>query len=472
MELLHVVLEAFHPLHFVAGMGIGISSGIMYNFPIKSVRDGMRYIGIIYFFINLVVVVLTHLFFVLKYMVFPYVYPDDKRYAIHLFDLLSRHELAVFMGCSSMSFTTMVNMLHFLKGEWKIAVLVLWWINFAQAVICVFVVYFFTFCNSSSKINKTRIERKLDLEAGLKRIRTSDSMQSIFAKTSKLAKVAPGLLLPLLSATVAGASGSLISSSFSNSQGHFVSLIIITSMLIGIALATTFTMISVVFTKIFAYGLPKHGAAFTMFVPIGVMGQGSWGILLISKNIGLLIELHGFKGFGLTDLANSADYDSFVQLFKNIFMFIGMFISFGLIGFGITLTVWGVLSVCYWYIGWPRIHRNLRVNKETDKYTYRKLKSDQRSIASTATATSSAGRKYVVLWTPTMWTATFPFGTLALATNELYLTTNLIGFKVVSTIYSFGVILITTWCMICTTIYVIPWKKMYSALCGANAACV
>lgn len=475
MACLHVLLENFHPLHFVAGMGIGMSAGIMYNFPIECIRRGFRYIGIIYFFINLVVIVLNHVLFALKYMIFPYVLPYDERYTATVIDLMHEPRLAVFMGASQMSFVTMVNMLHYLKPGWSVAVFTLWWIVFAQTLSCAFFVMFFILSHATNPIGKSRFERRapdLERQSSTERDETHEMSSVANALTvtpktaSKLHQVSPTLLLPLLTCTVTAASGGLITSSLEHPH-LILAMVIVTTMLLAVALLSSLLVLAVVFARLFAYGLPRNNAAFTMFVPIGLMGQGSLAALLISKQLVRAIHKTGFALLGMSD-AGQAPGSPLHLLAENLILLVGVFIALSLTAFGVLLTGWAVLSVAYWYVGFPRIGWFLAVDPRQDRV----VRTDW-TAAKEATIAASRRRRmrpYYVLWTPTMWAATFPLGTIAFAMRELHEVTGVTGFQIVSTIYAFAVILVTTWCMLCTAVYIVPWKRLYRSFSASSAS--
>lgn len=453
LRCLHVLLENFHPLHFVAGMGIGMTAGIMYNFPIASIKRGFRYIGIIYFFINLVVVALTHLLFALKYLVFPYVFPHDKRYAVTLLDLMHKPKLAVFAGASQMSFVTLVNMLHYMKPGWSTATFVLWWLLFAQTLLCAFVVMFFIISHATNPISTSRFERRRQLQ-DLERTATGGTTaeKEVLPKpsvVSRLYEVSPTLLLPLLTCTVTSASGGLITSSLQHPH-LILAMVIVTTMLLSVALCSSFLVLGVVFTRLFAYGLPRNNASFTMFVPIGLMGQGSLAAMLISKELVRALRKGGFSLVGMPDVDGAVASPAH-QLAENLILLVGVFVALCLTAFGVLLTVWATFSVGYWYVGFPRVGRVLQVDETLDRIVG-------------SGASSGAKCSYYVLWTPTMWAATFPLGTIAFATRELHEITAVGGFVVVSTVYSFAVILVTTWCMVCTGLYIVPWRRLREAL--------
>ncbi|KAG0683216.1 Plasma membrane sulfite pump involved in sulfite metabolism [Pichia californica] len=442
-------------------MGIGITSGVMYNFPIESIRRGLKYIGIIYFFINLFVIIINHLLFSLKYLIFPYILKNDKRYQIKLFDLMHKPQLSVFLGASQMSFVTMVNMLHYLRPNWIIANFVLWWIVFFQSMCCVIFVTFFNFSNFTNPIKRKRKKKILnninnDIEKqnlddisinSLHSINSSLKSKSKLKLKSKFKSITmddrfnsivPVLMLPLVTCTVTASSGGLILSTLEDSK-LMISMIIILIMLLSIALIGSFLCLNVIFVRLYIMGLPKNNLSFTLFVPIGLMGQSSWGYLLVSKEFIRTIKKGGFKIIGMKSNEMNSNFNS--NLFENIIMIMSLIISISLIAFGILLTIWSILGVLYWYIGFPRI------GKFKEKFLISNYDKKIYYIG-------------MIFWSPTMWAATFPLATISLSSHEIFNITELIGFKILSTIYGISVIIITTWCMIGTFLFIVPWGKI------------
>ncbi|KAG7917511.1 hypothetical protein KL927_002254 [Ogataea polymorpha] len=120
------VLANFHPIYFVINMGLGITSLVMYNFPIEVIRVGMRYVGILYFFIDLVAFIIIHALFFLRYFVL------FNRYdRVSFWGLLKDHRLSVFLGAEVMGFGSLINMIHYLRPEWTLFTYTLWWIQVA-----------------------------------------------------------------------------------------------------------------------------------------------------------------------------------------------------------------------------------------------------------------------------------------------------------------------------------------------------
>ncbi|TID14139.1 hypothetical protein CANINC_004785 [Pichia inconspicua] len=410
MDTVHALVHGFKPLHFVAGMGIGMCASIMYNFPIESVRRGMKYVGYIYFFTNIAVIAITHLLFTLKFILFPIILPNDIRYKRKFFDLLHTPDLAVFMGASSMSLTSMINIINDVRPHWHTFVWVLWWINFWQALGCSFIVFFFIMTSANFQ-----------------------ESEKINSSTGRLIDISPTLILPVITLTVTAACGAHISINVSNGvASRLITMLILTSMMTATAVCLSFVLLGVIFTKIFAFGIPQYGNAFSMFVPIGFLGQSSWCLLTNSKNVSYLIENHGYEIIGLRPTVDVLD------TVHNMLLLFGIFSAISLTSFAISITIYGTFSVMYWYIGWPKVPRNIIASVDDVIF---KIK------------------KEFIFWTPTMWAATFPLGTVFLSTNAIYHETNIIGFKIVASIYAFAVVVITSWCMFCSGVYFIPWYK-------------
>lgn len=418
MELIHSLIEGFKPLHFVAGMGIGMCASVMHGFPIESVRRGMKYVGYIYFFTNIVVIAVTHLLFTLKYMIFPAIFKNDPRYNNKFLDLLHTPNMAVFMGASAMSVTSMINIINDVRPNWHTFIWVLWWINFWQSIGCCFIVFFFIM--TTVNFQQFHNEEKKEVEIG---------------KTGliSLTDVSPTLILPVITLTVAAACGANIAINVSNGiASRLITMIILTTMMTSVAVCLSFILLGVIFTRFFALGIPAYGSSFSMFVPIGFLGQSSWFILDNSKNLFYLIEKHGYESLGLRPTTDVLD------TVHNMLLIFGVFSAISLTGFGIAITIYGIFSVMYWYVGWPKVPRNIVTNVGDVIFRI---------------------EKEFILWTPTMWAATFPLGTIYLSCNAIHRETGILGFKIVAAVYAFAVIAITSWCMLCSVIYLLPWYR-------------
>lgn len=373
VQVLDPVLENLHPMHFVITMGVGITSGILYNFPLECIRHGSRYLGIVYFYINLACFIVIHLLFILKYFVL------RKRYHTSFSKILHDHKLNVFLGCEVMGTSTLINMIYFMKPDWYIFVYVLWWINLAFSILVGWGVTFLMFA-----YNKFKPE---DINATI--------------------------LLPIVTMTVVASTGSLISVSFMDHPKWQISSNIITFLLFANAVILSIFLVSIYFERLFLYGLPPKAAVYTSFIPIGILGQGGWAIQLNYRDVGHLIAHHdGLKWMGL----DSGFSQEILLTIESILNFFGLCIALVLASVGVCITVISFMSVLYY--GKPPI------------------------------------------FIRTMWASTLPLGTMALSFNEMYKTTSIQGFQIIGTIYSVMLFLITTYCMINTVIFEIPFGKI------------
>lgn len=372
-QVLDIILDNLHPMHFVITMGVGITSGILYNFPIECIRHGSRYLGIAYFYINLTCFIVIHLLFIMKYFFL------CDRYKTSFKDVLYDHRLNVFLGCEVMGTSTLINMIYFMRPDWYVFVYVLWWINVAFSILVGWGVTFLMFA-----CNKIRPE---DINATI--------------------------LLPIVTLTVVASTGSLISVSFMDNPKWQISSNIITFLLFANAVVLSIFIVSVYFERLFIHGLPPKPAIYTCFIPIGILGQGGWAIQLNYKDVGHFIAHHsGLKWMGL-----GTDYSQEILLsIESVLNFFGVCIALVLASVGVCFTVISFMSVIY------------------------------------------CGKPPTFI--RTMWASTFPLGTMALSFNEMFKTTNIQGFHIVGTIYSVMLFLITTYCLINTVIFEIPFGKI------------
>lgn len=373
MKVLDIIIENLHPMHFVITMGVGITSGILYNFPIECIRRGSRYLGIAYFYINLACFVVIHILFILKYFIL------CDRYRTSFKEVLYDHRMNVFLGCEVMGTSTLINMIYFMRPDWYVFVYVLWWINVVFSILVGWGVMFLMLA-----CNKFKPE---DINATI--------------------------LLPIVTMTVVASSGSLFSVSFMDRPKWEISSNIITFLLFSNAVVLSIFLFSVYFGRLFIHGLPPKPAIYTCFIPIGILGQGGWAIQLNYKDVGHFIAHHdGLKWMGL-----GTDYSQEILLsIESLLNFFGICIALVLGSVGVCITVISFMSVIY--------------------------------------------RGKPPLFIKTMWASTFPLGTMALSFNEMFKTTNIQGFQIMGTIYSIMLFIITTYCLINTIIFEIPFTEI------------
>ncbi|KAG7767591.1 hypothetical protein KL931_003404 [Ogataea haglerorum] len=364
------VLANFHPIYFVINMGLGITSLVMYNFPIEQVRVGMRYVGIVYFFIDLVAFIIIHALFFLRYFVL------FNRYdGVSFWGLLRDHRLSVFLGAEVMGFGSLINMVHYLSPEWTLFTYALWWIQVALSLSCAWGVTF--------------------LMMAFNNLDASDLNATI--------------LLPVVTLTVASSTGSIVSAELGSASWKLSSEIV-TFMLLSNALLLAFPLVSVYFYKLLTSGLPSKAGIYSCFIPIGVLGQGAFATLLNFQQLADLLQNEP----ALVKPTALLSQD-FLQVVAALLQLGSVYVAMCLISMGICITVMAIFGV----LKYGLIHS----------------------------------------WSKTFWASTFPMGTMAVSQLEVYKLTGWLGFKITSTIYSFALIAVTTYCLLNTCIFELPVRK-------------
>ncbi|KAH3660684.1 hypothetical protein OGATHE_005016 [Ogataea polymorpha] len=367
---LNDVLANFHPIYFVINMGLGITSLVMYNFPIEVIRVGMRYVGILYFFIDLVAFIIIHALFFLRYFVL------FNRYdRVSFWGLLKDHRLSVFLGAEVMGFGSLINMIHYLRPEWTLFTYTLWWIQVALSLLCAWGVTF--------------------LMMAVNNLDASDLNATI--------------LLPAVTLTVASSTGSIVSGKL-DSASWKLSSEIITFMLLSNALLLAFPLLSVYFYKLLTSGLPSKPSIYSCFIPIGILGQGAFAILLNFQQLADLLQTEPALIKATALLSQES-----LQVVAALLQLGSVYVAMSLVSMGICVTAIGIFGV----LRYGLIHK----------------------------------------WSKTLWASTFPLGTMAVSQSELYSHTGWLGFQITSTIYSFALIAVTTCCLVNTCIFEIPIRK-------------
>ncbi|KAG7691448.1 hypothetical protein KL930_001196 [Ogataea haglerorum] len=364
------VLANFHPIYFVINMGLGITSLVMYNFPIEQVRVGMRYVGIVYFFIDLVAFIIIHALFFLRYFVL------FSRYdGVSFWGLLRDHRLSVFLGAEVMGFGSLINMVHYLRPEWTLFTYALWWIQVALSLSCAWGVTF--------------------LMMAFNNLDASDLNATI--------------LLPVVTLTVASSTGSIVSAELGSASWKLSSEIV-TFMLLSNALLLAFPLVSVYFYKLLTSGLPSKAGIYSCFIPIGVLGQGAFATLLNFQQLADLLQNEPALVKPTALLSQDL-----LQVVAALLQLGSVYVAMCLISMGICITVMAIFGV----LKYGLIHS----------------------------------------WSKTFWASTFPLGTMAVSQLEVYKLTGWLGFKITSTIYSFALIAVTTYCLLNTCIFELPVRK-------------
>lgn len=393
----------FSPVFFASVMGTGISSNIMYDFPFPA--TWLRVCGII------MSVVCLSLFLSLTTIMLFALYRNGKLWSrIHRDPVM-----APTMGCFVMGYITLVNMLHSLtKKSWIIAVWVLWWVAVFGAVYTAFLTFFF------SVVGKHR--------------KTENSIKPV--------NISLVTLLPVVALNVAATSGGITCPDLPSLHMKIITMVV-SFIMWAIAMILAFIVLSVNFWRMFVHKIPGSGQVFTMFLPIGFLGQGAYAILLFGRNcVDLILAnssnvAHSSYTSYLHEAANSNNQDlsNFPMILSTALLVTTTIFAASVMAFGYFFTFLAFASVL------SKIHPFAR--KPNVEHIYNRAQGNfiQREFSG------------FLRFNRGFWSMTFPLGTMALCNGEIYnLYNGLEAFRYIGAIYAGITICITLGCL-CGVIY-------------------
>ncbi|KAJ3494211.1 hypothetical protein NLG97_g4233 [Lecanicillium saksenae] len=233
----HVVLN-FTPSWFAVNMGTGIVSILLHNLPYNA--RWLYWISVVIFSLNVVLFLVFLTISILRYTLFEGVWKCMIRHPTQ----------SLFLGTFPMGLATIVNMVvfvcvpawgtHFVTLAW-----VLWWIDVVLSVATNFYLPFVI----------------------------------MYKHETQLQTMTAAWLLPIVSTIVAAASGGIVASVLSLQNALIT---IVTSYILwgcGVPLAM-FTMV-IYFQRLTMHQLPPREVIVSVFLPLGPLGQGSFGIMQI-----------------------------------------------------------------------------------------------------------------------------------------------------------------------------------------------
>ncbi|KIW12959.1 hypothetical protein PV08_08146 [Exophiala spinifera] len=235
-----VVLN-FTPSWFAATMGTGIASILLHNLPYNG--DWLYWLSVVVFCLN-VALFCTFLFIsVLRYTLFP-----------GLFMAMIRHPVqSLFVGTFPMGLATIVNMIVFVCvpawGEWATTLAwTLWWIDVVISVAsCMWLPFVIMHIHES-----------------------------------ELSKMTAVWLLPIVATIVAAASGGIVAEVLPNPQ-HQVWTIVTSYVLWGTGFPLAMVVLVMYFHRLTIHRLPPREVIVSVFLPLGPLGQGSFGLMQLGK---------------------------------------------------------------------------------------------------------------------------------------------------------------------------------------------
>lgn len=399
-----LILE-FHPAYFVSIMGCGILSVILHNFPYPAYW--LEVCGCIMWGFAVFFFILTFPSFIISMVTVPGNFLKFHRDA----------NTSVYLGCLSMGYTTtFVNFLFgitsksFIKG-----IYVLWWISLVLSLYCAIVIFYFGII--------AKYRKKYNLL-------TSETVSAT-------------LLLPVVTLTVTASAGALICPDLPSINLQVLTLVIC-YLLWAWAVALAFIIISIYYGRLFIHKIPATGLVFSSFLPVGVMGQGAFGILLIGRDIyTLVMENHelvllspymSYVNSTAIDVGQSVDSVTASFIVGTCFIYFTALMSLFLNAFGMFSTIIAVMSCLSKIYPFTKNHN--------PQWTYM-----------TENHTSFFRRRIrgLIRFSRAFWAMTFPLGTMSLANSEIAtLHKGLHALRVVGAMYGAALIVIDVGCILGT----------------------
>ena len=281
------VVRNFTPSWFSVNMGTGIVANLLHIAPHKF--NGMERIANAFFFLNCFLFVLFTLISLARYCC----YPRVMRLMLH------HPSQSMFVGTFPMGLSTIVSSLVLMAvpavGTWaKDLAWTLWWINVVLALATCMAIPFIMFHNEG------------------------------FA----MEQMTAAWLLPVVPAVVVGATGGVMATVLAPENALIT--IIASYALWGMGMGLSVLIIALYMQRLMAYKLPAAEVIVSSFLPLGPLGQGSYGIVQLSS-----------VGLKVFPVVNFIGDDTSARVIHDLSVIFGLIIW----GFGVWWLMHGVLAV-------------------------------------------------------------------------------------------------------------------------------
>lgn len=155
-----------------------------------------------------------------------------------------------------------------------------------------------------------------------------------------LQSITAAILLPIVPTIVAAASGGIIAEILPN-HGHAITTLVVSYILWGIGECFSACVLALYFLRLTIYSLPAKEVIVSVFLPIGPLGQGGFGIQQLGKvALTLIPETKTFGALGIRPtLPGEVLYVTGVFLGMVMWGFGLVWLSFALISIGTTKNI-------------------------------------------------------------------------------------------------------------------------------------
>lgn len=407
-------LGQFDPFNFIFNMGIGISSTLLYSFPYPA--HWLEICSYIMFAVNVLLFLFQQFMFFLHFIYFSKNY-STKQYFDKYFRNLTK---SVFWGTYPMGLVTIVNYIYLLGNyfytEGKIVVAkrifrlvyILWWYDIIVSMFIAWGITFLIWQNYYFQDGLGKWNFKFEKVA-------AEHLKSI-------------LLLAVIPLVVGSSSVSIfimsdLATITLNRNIQLLTMVIATLLWLH-AIIFVFILVGIYFWSLYIFKIPPMSQVFTMFLVLGPMGQGAYGILLLTDNV-LLYTQEYYSKDPTNILLLSVPWS---------FKVLGLILSMSLLSMGYFFTFITLLAIISY-----------------SKKNYAGVKGENTRIYH---------------FHQGFWGMTFPMGTMSLGSGQIYTQYNeyvpMGAFRVIGTIYGAVAILWSIFCFSNTLI--LYGKRSYNAL--------
>lgn len=316
---------------FAVNMGTGIVSILLHNLPYNG--QWLRFISYIFFGLNILLFVAFSCISLVRYIAYPGIWRA----------MISHPGQSLFLGCFPMGFASMSQRLH------DPTITSLTWGDIPAPFS--FLIFFHT---QHADFSQTAIINMMIFSCAqwgdwlvylawafwwidvLLSMATAITMPFIVMHRHKpgLNNTTAALLLPIVPTVVAAATGGIVAEALPNHQHAFTTLIA-SYILWGIGECLSACVLALYFHRLTIHSLPPKEVIVSVFLPVGPLGQGGFGIQQLGKvAVKLLPATPAFKTIGV-DVARGAE----------ILYVLGVFLGMVLWGFALVWVCFALISL-------------------------------------------------------------------------------------------------------------------------------
>ncbi|KAJ6444435.1 C4-dicarboxylate transporter/malic acid transport protein [Purpureocillium lavendulum] len=319
------IVRNFTPSWFAVNMGTGIVSVLLHNLPWNA--QWLQYVSYVFFALNIALFAVFFVISVLRYTLYPEIWRA----------MISHPGQSLFLGCFPMGFATIINMMIFCCSQWGDWLIYLawafWWIDVLLSMATCITMPFIVMHRHKPGLHNTTA----------------------------------ALLLPIVPTVVAAATGGIVAEALP-SKAHALATLITSYVLWGIGQTLSGCVLALYFHRLTIHSLPPREVIVSVFLPIGPLGQGAFGIQQLGKvALQVLPETTVFKAAGI-DVTRGAEILYVLGIFLGLIMwgFALVWASFALISlatihsFPFNMGWWGfTFPLGVWATGTSMLATNL-----------------------------------------------------------------------------------------------------------------